>query len=43
MAASHGIYPKTLDPKTAYSLDFLPGARSAKVDTGFAIRTRSTL
>jgi NitT/TauT family transport system substrate-binding protein len=24
MAASHGIYPKTLDPKTAYSLDFLP-------------------
>ena len=26
MAAGHGIYPKTLDPKTAYSLAFLPKA-----------------
>jgi NitT/TauT family transport system substrate-binding protein len=26
MASSHGIYPKTMDPKAAYSLDFLPKA-----------------
>jgi NitT/TauT family transport system substrate-binding protein len=27
MASSQGVYPKTLDPKSAYSLQFLPSAK----------------